>query len=142
MIKKYLTTLILTFTTLFVSAEMNIQIEIPNSDIQIQAILSDNETARDFYQQLPIATTLEDYAEVEKVAYLSLSLSTDNVANRYAGKQGDITYYAPWGNLAIFTQNSRVGSASGLIYIGRITQGLNELENLSSQQTIIIRAIN
>src|SRR5687767_9737280 len=64
--------------------------------------LSDNPTAKDFLSLLPLTLTLEDYAATEKIAYPPRKLAT---AGALAGSEpsvGDIAYYAPWGNLAIF----------------------------------------
>ena len=38
---------------------------------------------------------------------------------------GDITYYAPWGNLAIFYRD--FGFAQGLVKLGRIDSNVDEL---------------
>jgi hypothetical protein len=38
---------------------------------------------------------------------------------------GDITYYSPWGNLAIFNRDS--GYAGGLIILGKIDSGVEAL---------------
>jgi len=46
--------------------------------------------------------TLSDYHATEKVADLPRELVTRDVPVSYTPKAGDITYYAPWGNLAIF----------------------------------------
>ena len=45
--------------------------------------------------------TLEDYASTEKITYLSRKLSTADAPAGVDPDAGDITYYAPWGNLAI-----------------------------------------
>ena len=42
------------------------------------------------------------------------------------GHTGDITYYAPWGNLAIFYRDS--GYAKGLVKLGRIEGSVQMLE--------------
>ena len=38
---------------------------------------------------------------------------------------GDITYYAPWGNLAIFYKDA--GYARGLVKLGRLDSGIEAL---------------
>lgn len=43
---------------------------------------------------------------------------------------GDITYYAPWGNLAIFYKD--FGYSNGLINLGRIDNDIKELNKGSS----------
>src|SRR6267143_4472528 len=80
----------------------------------INATLIDNATARDFLTLLPMTLTLEDYASTEKINYLPRKLST---AGAPAGSDpsGDIAYYAPWGNLAIFYKD--FGYSKGLIQL-------------------------
>jgi hypothetical protein len=49
---------------------------------------------------------------------------------------GDITYYAPWGNLAIFYQGS--GYANGLVKLGSIESGVEALANQQGSFTATI----
>lgn len=86
------------------------------------ATLVDNQTSRDFVALLPMTLTLEDYASTEKVAYLPKKLSTKDAPAGIDPDVGDITYYAPWGNLAIFYRD--FGYASGLVKLGRFDAGI------------------
>jgi hypothetical protein len=90
----------------------------------INATLIDNATAKDFLTLLPMTLTLEDYAATEKISYLPRKLST---AGAPAGDPsvGDVTYYVPWGNLAIFYRDFRY--STGLIQLGRIDSGIQAL---------------
>ena len=89
------------------------------------ATLLDNATARDLVSLLPLTLTLEDYASTEKISYLPRKLSTAGAPAGSDPSIGDITYYAPWGNLAIFYKD--FGYASGLITLGRFDSGIEEL---------------
>ena len=91
----------------------------------ITATLIDNATARDFLTLLPTTLTLEDYAATEKISYLPRKLSTAGAPAGSDPSVGDVTYYAPWGNLAIFCRDSRY--ARGLIQLGRIDSGIEAL---------------
>lgn len=96
-------------------------------DIQgqtITATLKANSAAvDDFVAQLPLSLTLTDYAATEKVADLPSRLSTKGEPSGTAAKAGDITYYAPWGNLAIFHKS--FGHASGLVKLGSMDSGVD-----------------
>lgn len=81
------------------------------------ATLYDNATARDFFSLLPMTLTLEDYASTEKIAYPPRKLSTQDAPAGIDPDVGDITYYAPWGNLALFYRD--FAYSAGLIRIGR-----------------------
>ena len=89
----------------------------------LTAALDDNPTARDFVSLLPLTIVLEDYAGTEKIAYLSRKLTTEGAPAGVDPSVGDITYYAPWGNLALFYRD--FGYAKGLIKIGSIDDGID-----------------
>lgn len=82
------------------------------------AVLEDNEAARDFTALLPIELTLSDYNRTEKVADLPRRLSTAGAPEGVTPVAGDITYFAPWGNLAIFYRD--FGYSRGLVRLGRL----------------------
>ena len=91
----------------------------------ISATLTTNGAAKDFLSLLPMTLTLDDYAATEKIAYLPRKLSTAGAPAGSDPSVGDIAYYAPWGNLAIFYRDSRY--ARGLIPLGRIDSGIEAL---------------
>lgn len=100
----------------------------------------DNATARDFVSQLPLILSFSDYASTEKVSDLPRSLSPEGAPEGYDPSVGDITLYAPWGNLAIFYKD--YGYASGLVPMGRIDFGIETLANMSGDFTITIELID
>jgi hypothetical protein len=89
------------------------------------ATLRDSTTTRDFVSLLPLTLTLEDYASTEKIAYLPKKLSTAGAPAGVDPDVGDITYYAPWGNLAIFYRD--FGYSTGLVKLGRVDSGIEAL---------------
>jgi hypothetical protein len=103
------------------------------------ATLIDNATSRDFRSLLPLTLTLEDYAATEKIAYLPRKLSTEGVPPGFDPSVGDVTYYAPWGNLAIFHKDAPY--AKGLIQLGRIESGLEVLP-VPGAIRVTIEAVN
>ncbi len=90
------------------------------------ATLDDNATARDFLSMLPLTLTLEDYASTEKVAYPPRKLSTQGAPAGIDPDVGDIAYYAPWGNLALYYKD--FGYSSGLIRLGRFDNGVGIIQ--------------
>jgi len=82
----------------------------------LSATLDDTPAGRDFAALLPLELSLSDYHATEKVADLPRKLDTSDAPASYSPKTGDITYYAPWGNLAIFYEPFR--TSSGLVRIG------------------------
>ena len=91
----------------------------------MEATLLDNATARDFLSLLPMTLTLEDYASTEKIGYPPRKLSTVGAPAGVEPAAGDITYYAPWGNLAIFYKD--FGYSDCLVKLGRIDSGMEAL---------------
>ena len=79
--------------------------------------LHDNPTANDFLSLLPLTVTLEDYAATEKITYLPRKLATAGSPEGSKPAVGDIAYYAPWGNLALFYKEAAY--ARGLVPLGR-----------------------
>ncbi len=107
------------------SAKENMRIRITIGSRTIQGTLADNATARDFAALLPMTVTLEDYERTEKIHYLPRKLSTAGAPAGIDPSVGDITYYAPWGNLAIFYRD--FGYSTGLVSLGRIDSGVELL---------------
>jgi hypothetical protein len=99
---------------------MQIRIKIEGHQQHVLATLNKSPATLDLMKQLPLTLELTEHAGTEKIAYTPRPLPTPVNADRYEGKSGDITYYAPWGNLAIFYKDSEVGSADGLVYLGKL----------------------
>jgi hypothetical protein len=99
---------------------MQISIHIDGSTL-LDAELDDNATARDFASLLPLTLILQDYAATEKISDLPRPLSTVGAPAGSEPSAGDLTYYAPWGNLAIFHGAFRY--STGLVKLGRVALG-------------------
>lgn len=91
----------------------------------LAATLDNSAAARDFASLLPLDLTLSDYSSTEKVSDLPRRLSTDGAPRSYKPSTGDITYYAPWGNLAIFYRSFR--DSSGLVRLGAFDGNIDAL---------------
>jgi hypothetical protein len=115
---------------------MNIRFTIDGKQLAT-ATLTDNATARDFLSLLPITLTLEDYASTEKIAYLPRKLSTANAPAGSDPSVGDIAYYAPWGNLAIFYKDASY--AAGLLPLGRVDSSIEVLRAAGRSKVTIER---
>lgn len=102
------------------------KIRIILEDTVLTATLIDSQTTQDFISLLPLNLTLEDYAGTEKISDLPRRLSTKGAPSGSDPSVGDITYYAPWGNLAIFYRD--FGYASGLVVLGKLDSGIEALD--------------
>ena len=95
---------------------MKIRIKLDNKTLT--ATLADNATSADFVSLLPLTLTLKNYASTEKISDLPKRLSTKGAPAGSDPDAGDIAYYAPWGNLAIYYKD--FGYSDGLIKLGKI----------------------
>lgn len=102
---------------------MKIRMDVEGAEVT--ATLYDNAAARDFASLLPLTLKLKDYAETEKVSDLPKRLSTEGVPPGTDPSVGDITFYAPWGNLAVFYKD--FGYSKGLVRLGKIDSGVEAL---------------
>lgn len=101
----------------------------------LSATLDDTQTSRDFVSLLPLTITLKDYASTEKISDLPKRLSTADAPEGTDPSIGDIAYYAPWGNLAIFYRDW--GYGRGLIKLGKLDSGIEMLQRPGPLQATI-----
>ena len=114
------------------SMKMNITV----GSHMVTATMEDNAAARDLLSRLPLEVTLVDFNNTtEKIFYPDPALTTEGVARGCAPTPGDITIYAPWGNVAIFCKNW--SHSNDLIKIGHIDN--NGIEALNIEGDIIVK---
>ncbi|GEM_PF-804804 len=116
--------------------EENTKIKLTFNNEEVIVKLENHPTSQDFLASLPLTLTFKDYAGTEKISYLPEKLSTEGAAAGIDPTIGDLTYYAPWGNLALFYQD--FGYSAGLIKLGTVESGLEKLTNLSGDFTVTI----
>jgi hypothetical protein len=102
----------------------------------VDASLNDSPAAGDFAELLPLALDLEDFHQTERIADLPRGLSTSGAPEPRAPKAGDLTYYAPWGNLALFYRDGDSANAD-LLILGHIDA---DADLLSGADRITIEA--
>lgn len=96
----------------------SLKIRIISADIAFTVTLDDNDTARDLRRRLPMELELEDYAATVKIARLTPPLSTKGAPDGHTPAAGDLAWYAPLGNLAIFHKGFRYSPQ--LVRLGRV----------------------
>jgi hypothetical protein len=116
------------------------KVKITVGDTVLTATMLDNETSRDFISMLPLTLTLKDYAGTEKINDLPKRLSTEDAQSGFDPSVGTIAYYGPWGNLAIYYKD--FGYSSGLVPLGNIVSGIEELENFDRDFTVTIKLMD
>ncbi|MDO6995082.1 cyclophilin-like fold protein [Brachyspira innocens] len=109
----------------------NTRIKLTFNDNEIYALITNSNAGNDFLSLLPMNLKIEYFNGTEKISYLSKKLNTQNEPDGITPKAGDITYYAPWGNLAIFYKDFRY--SNNLIYLGRF-ENISDISKLSNMK--------
>ncbi|WP_157146891.1 cyclophilin-like fold protein [Brachyspira pilosicoli] len=107
----------------------NTRIKLTFEGNEIYAVITNSKAGNDFLSLLPLSVKAEDFNSTEKIFYLSKKLNIENEPDGINPKAGDITYYAPWGNIAIFYKNFRY--SNNLIYLGKF-ENVSDIEKLSN----------
>ena len=95
---------------------------------EIYGEILNTRSGKEFLSQLPATLKFEDYNSTEKISYLQSKLSGQGEPEGFTPKRGDISYYMPWGNLAIFYRDFRYSRS--LIKIGT----LNDIDKLANMR--------
>lgn len=98
-------------------------------------ILDSNPPAQELAAMLPLQLTVRDYASSEKIADLPRKLTVQGVPDGTDARAGDLAYYAPWGNLALFYKDASY--ARGLIRLGHVEGALNNLKKQGDDKVTI-----
>ncbi|MFG6444649.1 cyclophilin-like fold protein [Microbacterium sp. P07] len=99
----------------------------------------DTPAVRDFLSLLPLELTVEEFAGTEKIAYLPRELN-------YAGspgsdpEDGDLIYYAPWGNVAFYYDTTGVGYSDATLHVGTYAATAEQLSLLEGGPVTITLA--
>ncbi|MFC8016533.1 cyclophilin-like fold protein [[Kitasatospora] papulosa] len=116
------------------STPMDIRVTIDGEPVD--ATLNGSPTARDLASLLPLTLDLEDFHGTERVADPPRKLTTEGAPEPQAPKAGDLAYFAPWGNLAIFYKDGPSASED-LLVLGHIDA---DADQLSGADRITIEA--
>lgn len=106
------------------------------------AALNDNSVSRDLLSRLPLTLEFSDYNRTEKIARLptgSPAWDTSDAPDSWDPAPGDLTMYAPWGNLAVFYRD--YGHSPGLVPLGKLdSEGLELFASQTGNFTVEISA--
>ena len=100
-------------------------------------VLTENDAAKDFVKKLPLTLNFEDYATTERIAYLKEPLSLGSSNQTSTPNRGDFSYYAPWGNIAVFRKDFR--ESEGLIYLGKLSEDALHAIETSAKKPVTLR---
>lgn len=121
------------------SQEIRMKISLTVDGQLATASLYDNATAREFAALLPLSLTLTEYARVERIGDLPRQLIRGHAESTVPVKAGDLAYYAPWGNLAVFVDDGTDNYTSDLMRLGAVDTGLLALQRPGPMKVTIER---
>lgn len=114
------------------------RIRITGGAVALTVTLERSAASADLLTLLPLSLAAEDYAGKEKIAYLPRRLNTTGAPAGATPAAGELHYYAPWGNLAMYYEGAPY--ADGLVRLGRIDPGgVEALRKLGARQVTIER---
>ena len=95
----------------------------------------DSPAVRDFLSMLPLALTVEEFNGREKIADLPRELISAGTPGSDPD-DGDLIYYAPWGNLGFYYDAAGFGYSDDVLHLGTYDAGLEQLELLEGDVTV------
>lgn len=107
---------------------------------ELVVVMEDNDASRALLASLPLTLTFRDYNGTEKIADLPAALDTGDAPSGCDPEPGSFTYYAPWGNLAIFYRDFR--HSDGLVPLGRIEAGVERLARMRGDFSVRLERLN
>ncbi len=100
----------------------------------LTARLIANPTTRDLLSLLPLpGLPARDFMHFEKIAYLPRKPRTEGAPASHTPAAGDLGYFAPWGNLALFHDGWQ--PSAGLVLLGRF-EGLVAALRIQGETTV------
>lgn len=108
---------------------MAIQIRVKATGNTTVFELNNSTAAKDLYAQLPLGIAVEDYSDNEKIFYPPKKLNTSDTPPAEGGRAGTLAYYAPWGDVVMFTKGFT--PAPGLYELGHVTSGSEHMAEMS-----------
>lgn len=91
--------------------------------------LYDTEAARGLYEQLPLELEAENFGQAQWMFYPPEKLAVTDEEAYHDGKKGELSYYAPWGDVFILYEDFHSGDE--MHRLGICTEGLDCLAEMS-----------
>ncbi|MFF8717300.1 cyclophilin-like fold protein [Streptomyces sp. NPDC015184] len=100
-------------------SEHAVHIRLTTETGSFEATLNDSAAARDLATLLPLTLETEDFHQTERIAYPPRKLDTTGAPDASHPRAGDLAYYTPWGNLALFHRDGQ--HSPSLVILGHLT---------------------
>lgn len=133
-----------TATVLFAAACLGTALPAMSQDIEFviegrayRAQLMDNDAAKHLATMLPLTLEFENFASNERIAMLPKRLKLGTAPVECHPLRGSLTYYIPWGNLALFRMDYR--HSGDLTPLGTLSEEATKAVEESGSKPVTIR---
>lgn len=99
--------------------------------------LYDIEASQQLYQQLPLTLDLTNFRDAQWMFYPPHKLSVQQSEAYHDGKKGELSYYAPWGDVFMLYKDFYAGDE--MHRLGVSIDGIDHIEPMSG--SIVIEAV-
>jgi len=96
--------------------------------------LYDTTAAKEFYDQLPLSLQLENFRDAQWMFYPPQKLKVKPGEAYHDGKKGELSYYAPWGDVFMLYKDFYAGDEMHRLGIG--VSGIDEIGSMSGTAII------
>jgi hypothetical protein len=96
--------------------------------------LYDTVAAREFYDQLPLNLPLENFRDAQWMFYPPQKLSVTADEAYHDGKEGELSYYAPWGDVFMLYRDFHAGDEMHRLGVG--LTGIEAIAGMSGDAVI------
>lgn len=109
-------------------------IRITSGDSSATFQLYDTEAAKGLYRQLPLKLELENFREAQWMFYPPEKLSVTDSEAYHDGKKGELSYYAPWGDVFMLYEDFYAGDE--MHRLGVSLDGIDNIAEMSGSVQI------
>lgn len=113
-------------------SEMRVQITSQGKTATFQ--LYDTSAAKEFYEQLPLELDLTNFRDAQWMFYPPEKLNVTAREAYHDGKKGELSYYAPWGDVFMLYKDFYAGDEMHRLGIG--LTGIDEIADMSGSAVI------
>lgn len=96
--------------------------------------LYDTKAAKEFYDQLPLALNLDNFRDAQWMFYPPKKLNVTPNEAYHDGKKGELSYYAPWGDVFMLYKDFYAGDEMHRIGVG--LSGVDDIAGMSGSAVI------
>jgi hypothetical protein len=96
--------------------------------------LYDTQAAREFYNQLPLTLDLTNFRDAQWMFYPPERLGVTPAEAYHDGKKGELSYYAPWGDVFMLYEDFYAGDEMHRLGVGE--RGVDAIDSMSGSAVI------